>query len=124
MRSKAYWAAAIVLLAGCNILNNNDAPTGSRTVILYNYFYYPAHDTLAALEGDTITVTFLWSDNSFNHSVTWDSPPIPLRDSDIQAIGSMDVVLSPGVYDYHCATAEGMQANMVGQIVIKPHEAM
>lgn len=125
MRAKAYWAAAIVLLAACNILNNDDAPSGTRTIILYNYFYYPAHDTLTAFEGDTIGVTFLWSDNAVNHSVSWDRPtPTPLSDSEIMALGQFDVTLVPGEYNYHCSTAEGQQASMIGQIIIKPHMTM
>jgi plastocyanin len=124
MRSKAYWVVAAVLLAGCSILGEDAAPTGARTILLYNYFYYPASDTLTASDGDTINVTFQWTENAFNHSVTWDDTPIPLRSSEIQAIGSMDVNLVPGEYNYHCATAEGMAANMIGKIIVKPHPTM
>lgn len=120
---KLYWVALVPLLAACNILNNETAPNGTRTITLYNYFFYPASDTLDALEGDTISVTFVWSTNTFNHSVTWDSPPIPLRDSDVQSIGEMDVSLVPGEFDYHCSVHQ-VSDNMVGKIIVKPHEMM
>jgi plastocyanin len=122
MRSKVYWVAALSLLAACSILGEDSAPTGTRTIVLYNFFYYPAQDTLTALEGDTITVTFQWSENAFNHSVTWDDTPIPgIRSSEVQSVGSFEATLIPGTYDYHCSTAEGIAANMIGRIVIKPH---
>jgi len=122
MRSKLYVIAAAVLLAGCNILGEETAPVGTRTIVLYNWFYYPATDTLTALEGDTISVTFAWSTNAVDHTVTWDRPtPIPLNDSERQSIGEFVVSLVPGEYTYHCSTPEGLQASMAGKIVIKPY---
>ena len=121
MRLGMRWMVVLLpVVVACSILPST-APTGTRTIGLYNYFYYPATDTLIALDGDTIGVEFLWTDGAFNHSVTWDDTAYHLRNSEIQNVGTLDVTLVPGEYTYHCVTAEGIAANMVGKIVVKPH---
>jgi len=124
MRLRLRWVAAgAVVFAACGIVDTTTAPKATRTIAVYNYFFYPSHDTLFALDGDTIGVEFGWTDGADNHQVFWDNPPIPLRGSELQNVGTFDVTLVPGTFDYYCSQ-HGASLNMVGEIVILPHPTM
>jgi len=122
MRLRLRWVAAgTVLLAACSIVDTTTAPPSTRSIAVYNYFFYPAHDSIFALDGDTIGVEFVWTDGSDNHQVFWnDGNPTQLRGSELQNVGTFDVTLVPGVYDYYCSQ-HGASLNMIGEIVVRPH---